>query len=318
MKNKIFKPLFLAALLPVLAGCSILDNAIAGVALNMVFASELLLNHATMSDGEFDIASYESDKLPTTEAKRAELTYGLEALAMPKYVAVSQMGFDIEIDFTLEFSAGAEALFFMEVMSTGEESEEAAAEASVQILYPVGTQTKPESLDTLSDWVSVERLVDLKRETSKDVSITIKGTAKNKTKSKTFYFNLNSDDITVPGGGEIDIEPDLALLMTEVGEEGTLDLTITPAELVAGKKLPLQIIWADFTFGESQTGTATVSIKNLATLNLTYDFVLPESDTLELVSNETVAIYEFDIRLKTGLPTPTEALVLTVAATVIV
>ena len=56
-------------MLPVLAGCSIIDNTIATIALNMVFESKLVLNHATLKDGSFEIKEYET--LPTTEANRA-------------------------------------------------------------------------------------------------------------------------------------------------------------------------------------------------------------------------------------------------------
>ncbi len=309
MKNKIFKPLFLASLLPVLAGCSVLNNALATVALNMVFESPLLLNHASLSDGNFEIEQYET--LPTSEASRADVTYGLEALAIPEYLAVSQMGFNIEIDFTLTFSEGARDLFYIEKLSTEDAAEETPADAVMQILYPIGSQDEPESMEQIADWVSIERLLDLKKEVSKDISITITGTSGTKTKSKVVYFNLNSDGITVPGGGEIDIDIDSALIMTEVGVEATLDLTLTPAEQVAGKAFALQLVWGDLTFGPSQTGTATISIKNESALT-NYDLTLPALNEIELTSNDTVGSYSFTIKLKTGQPTPTAPLVVTI------
>ena len=219
--------------------------------------------------------------------------------------------------FTVTYSEGAQNLFFIETMSS-DGTEETDAEASVQILYPVGTLDKPTSIDALGDWVSIERLVDLKKEASKDISLTITQKLKNKTKSATYYFDLNSDGIKVPGGGEIDFEPDLALVMTEVGTEGKIDLTLSPTDQVDGKTFPLQVMWGDPTFGPSQNGIATVSVKDLATLSLTHDLTLPASNEVELISNDTVAIYTITIKLKTGQPAPTTDLVVTVAATVLV
>lgn len=312
MKTRPIKLLLLAATLPLLAGCSLLDNILGGIALNLVFDSELVLNRVSMASGEAEVGSF--SELPVSAEKRADLTYGLDALIVPKHVAVSQMGFTIEIDFELIYSEGAQNLFYVETMSGEEEMESEDLEASVQILYPVGSQTKPTSVEGIGDWLDVDRLINLKNETAKDVSVTVKGKSGNKTKSKTFYFNLNSEGIALPSG-DVDIDVDHALVVSEPGSEASVSFTIPKANLAAGHAIPLQVMWIDLGDLSAASGTVTITIDGLGTA---YEALTPAVGygPLDITKNETLIEWTNTIKLKAGQPAPAADLVVTYKALV--
>ncbi len=308
MKTRPIKMFLIAITLPFLAGCSLVDNILGTIALNAVFESELLLNYfsVTAEDSEpknFAVA-------PTAADKRASLTYGLDVLIIPKSASIEQMGFAINIDFEVTFSEGAQNLFYTEVKGM-EEEEDSEFSASAQLFYPVGTVEKPTSIEDIGDWMNIDRLFELKKESAKDIKMTIKGTSGGKTKTRDFFFNLNSDAITLPGGGDVDVDVDFAFIIEEPSVETTFEVTVPKAELAAGYEIPLQIMWLNLEDQTPATGTLTVTV-----VDLNADVTITEHPATEIsiTKNETIVDWVDTVTLKTGRPVPANDLVITYKA----
>lgn len=298
MKTRPIKMLGLALTLPLLAGCAILDNIIGGIALNVVFDSEYILNRVSMTSGEAEVGNF--TEKPTSAEKRATLTYGLDAIIVPDKVEISQFGFTVKIDFELTFSEGAENLFFVDTMNAEDEGEDGGMAAAAKILYPVGTQTKPESADAIGEWLTIDRLLDLKGETAKDVTVTVKGKSGNKTKSQTFYFALNSSAINLPSG-DVDIDTDHALAVTEVGVEKTLDITIPKSSLAAGHEVPLQVMWIDLDNQNAESGTVLVTVEGLGSDYEVVGLGAGLDGPIDITKNETLIEWTHTIKAKPGV-----------------
>ena len=114
MKTRKLKIFALALTLPLLTGCKLIHNFICGIALNVAFNSPDLLSKVNVVEGGAKLTPIE-DK-PTSADKRASLTYGIEALVLPKRIETVQYGYEIIIDFTFTFSEGAQD-YFIFVMS---------------------------------------------------------------------------------------------------------------------------------------------------------------------------------------------------------
>lgn len=310
MNTRHIKMLFVALTLPFLTGCAFIDNLVNGIALNAIFSSDFILNRVAFTSGEASFEQY--DPKPTSTDKRGDLTYGLEALVIPKTIETSQFGFDVKIDFELTFAGTSESYFYREDYAAPEG--ESDINFTAEILYPVGSVTPPTSIEDIATYLNVERMLDFHSETARDVEITIKGTAGTKTKSQTFYLNLNNEGITLPGGEDVDIDLDYALVVTKDAEEKSLDVTIPKEDVSSGYAIPLQVMWVEL--GKSGVhGNLTITIEGLVTED--YDLTLPELTLpLDVIVNETLVEYPVTITLKTGKPVPTEDLTITFKAMV--
>lgn len=302
MKTRKLKLLLLAIMLPFLTGCKLIHNFICGIALNIAFNADELLNRVNVVDGDAQITPI-ADK-PTTPEKRLSLTYGVEALILPKKIETVQYGYEVKIDFTYTFSEGAEEYFYIQDVEA-EQGENMKVDGT--ILYPTGTVENPESIDNITEWLTVWRMYDLKNQTSRDVSITLTGKSLNKTKSQTFYFNLNGELINLPDEGDIDIDRDYALVVEQVDTSTYLDVTVPKGELVLGSQIPLQVMWIDF-LRESGEGTLTITIETDLTAD--YDVTLPEAgNSYPITVNETIVDYLVIIKLKISKPIPANDLI---------
>ncbi|OQC10627.1 MAG: hypothetical protein BWX74_00547 [Tenericutes bacterium ADurb.Bin087] len=303
MKTRKLKIFALALLLPLLTGCELIHNFICGIALNIAFNAPELLNKINVVEGGANVTPMEEK--PTSADKRASLTYGVEALVLPKRIETVQYGYNIVIDFTFTFSDGAEDYFYIKDV---EDAEQGEYNVDGTILYPTGTVEKPESIDAISDWLTVWRMYDLKNQDSKDITITLTGKSRNKTKSQTYYFNLNGDLITLPEGGDVDVERDYALVVQQVDTPTYLDVNIPKAELVVGSTIPLKVMWVDF-LREEGNGTLTITIET--DLSADYDVTLPPAgNTYSVTVNETLIDYPVLVKLKLGHPVPENDLII--------
>lgn len=311
MKLQKFKGLFLALLLPTLTGCAFIDNIIADIALNVVFKSDYVINRVTTDGGESEVKKY--DPKPVTAAHRGEVTYGVEGLIFPKSIETTQYGFKVVIDFTLEFSEGAEELFYRQEYRPEEEGQE--VDFSAEILYPTGEVEKPTSMENMGEYLNVPRLIEFKNEMSRDIEITLIGKSAQKTRKQKFFLNLNSKLVRLPGDENEHIDTDNALILEKEGVDKTLDITIAKNDLVLGKTIPLQVMWVDLTKTDEEEANATVAITSVLDQDV-YDVTLPSGwpDTT-LIVNETITDFPIKIKLKLGQPVPENDLVVTFKGT---
>lgn len=311
MKLQKFKGLFLAVLLPTLTGCTFIDKIVADIALNVVFKSDYVISRITTDGGEAEVKQY--DPKPVTTANRGDVTYGVESLIFPKSLETIQYGFKITIDFTLEFSEGAEELFHRQEYSKEEGGQD--FDFTAEILYPTGDVEKPESMENMGEYLDVPRLIDFKNEIDRDVEITLIGKAAQKTRKQKFYLNLNSKLIKLPGGENEDIDTNNALILEKEGTPKTLDVTIPKNDLLLGKTIPLQVMWVDLTKSEQDEALATISITSPLDLNV-YDVTLPSGwPETTLIVNETITDFPVNIKLKAGQPVPADDLLVTFKGT---
>lgn len=310
MKIRRLKMLLVALTLPLLTGCALVDNLINGIALNAIFGSDFILNRVAFTGGEASFEPY--DPKPTKADNRGDLTYGLEALVLPKSIETTQFGFDVKVDFELTFSAGAESYFYREDYTAPEGESE--VNFTAEILYPVGAVTPPTSIEDMGTYLTIDRMLDFYNETARDVEITIKGTAGTKTKTQIFYLNLNNEGITLPGGEDVDINPDYALVVTKDNEESSLAITIPKEQVSAGYAIPLQVMWLEL--GKSGIhGQLTISFEGIVLDD--YDVTLPTVTLpIDVVVNETLVEYPVTVTLKSGKPVPATDLVITFKAIV--
>lgn len=300
---KKLKLLSLTLLLPILAGCSVINNAIGKIALDVVFKSDMLVNRLNFTS-EDGLVPFETQ--PTTEAKRADLLYGFEALLIPKKLTVEQF-VTIDIDFTVTFSEGAEALFFKPtiVPDTGED-----APVAIEMfgLLPFGAVTKPAdetSLEEIGDFMDLDKMVALAKEPDREVVLTITGKAGNKTKSAKYYFNLTAEGFPLPGGGDVDIDEDYAFFTDVVGEEVDKTFTVSKTDIAAGPvTLPIQIAWFNLD-PSSENNEADLTV-TLDTSNLDdYDITLPEDvGPFDVTMMQTLIEYPVTLTLKEGKTAP--------------
>lgn len=309
MKTLKFKPFLLALILPILSGCAFINNIVSNAALNVVFASDYLLNKITFTGGEEGVVAL--NPKPTSEANAANLTYGVEALVIPEQLELQQMGLTVALTFEVEFTVtGTESLFYTEAFDLGSGD---GIEASANIYYPIGTETPPESVEDIGDWLNIDRIQSLKNQEEKEVVIKITGkTAANNTKTQSFYFNLNSESILIPGDGA-DIDEDYALAITDASTRTSREFTLDKTELAApaGVTLPLQVFWIDFTGNSSGDGEVEIDVVLDSTV---YEVVLPTSGSMTLTVNETLLDYPITIKLKTGQPAPSADYVVEIGA----
>ncbi len=311
MKLQKFKGLFLALLLPTLTGCAFIDNIIADIALNVVFKSDYVISRVSTDGGESEVKKY--DPKPVTAAHRGEVTYGVEGLIFPKSIETTQYGFKVVIDFTLEFSEGAEELFYRQEYRPEEEGKE--VDFSAEILYPTGEVEKPTSMENIGEYLNVPRLIEFKNEMSRDIEITLIGKSAQKTRKQKFFLNLNSKLVRLPGDENEHIDTDNALILEKEGVDKTLDITIAKNDLVLGKTIPLQVMWVDLTKTDEEEANATVAITSVLDQDV-YDVTLPSGwpDTT-LIVNETITDFPIKIKLKLGQPVPENDLVVTFKGT---
>ncbi len=311
MKLQKFKGLFLALLLPTLTGCAFIDNIIADIALNVVFKSDYVISRVSTDGGESEVKKY--DPKPVTAAHRGEVTYGVEGLIFPKSIETTQYGFKVVIDFTLEFSEGAEELFYRQEYRPEEEGQE--VDFSAEILYPTGEVEKPTSMENMGEYLNVPRLIEFKNEMSRDIEITLIGKSAQKTRKQKFFLNLNSKLVRLPGDENEHIDTDNALILEKEGVDKTLDITIAKNDLVLGKTIPLQVMWVDLTKTDEEEANATVAITSVLDQDV-YDVTLPSGwpDTT-LIVNETITDFPIKIKLKLGQPVPENDLVVTFKGT---
>jgi len=311
MKLQKFKGLFLAILLPTLTGCAFIDNIIADIALNVVFKSDYVISRVSTDGGESEVKKY--DPKPVTAAHRGEVTYGVEGLIFPKSIETTQYGFKVVIDFTLEFSEGAEELFYRQEYRPEEEGQE--VDFSAEILYPTGEVEKPTSMENMGEYLNVPRLIEFKNEMSRDIEITLIGKSAQKTRKQKFFLNLNSKLVRLPGDENEHIDTDNALILEKEGVDKTLDITIAKNDLVLGKTIPLQVMWVDLTKTDEEEANATVAITSVLDQDV-YDVTLPSGwpDTT-LIVNETITDFPIKIKLKLGQPVPENDLVVTFKGT---
>lgn len=311
MKLQKFKGLFLALLLPTLTGCAFIDNIIADIALNVVFKSDYVISRVSTDGGESEVKKY--DPKPVTAAHRGEVTYGVEGLIFPKSIETTQYGFKVVIDFTLEFSEGAEELFYRQEYRPEEEGQE--VDFSAEILYPTGEVEKPTSMENMGEYLNVPRLIEFKNEMSRDIEITLIGKSAQKTRKQKFFLNLNSKLVRLPGDENGHIDTDNALILEKEGVDKTLDITIAKNDLVLGKTIPLQVMWVDLTKTDEEEANATVAITSVLDQDV-YDVTLPSGwpDTT-LIVNETITNFPIKIKLKLGQPVPENDLVVTFKGT---
>lgn len=303
MKLGKFKALSLALILPTLTGCAFVDNIIADIALNVVFKTDYTINRITTDGGEAEVKQY--DPKPTSADKRGEVTYGVEGLVLPKSIETVQYGFKITIDFTISFSEGAEELFYRQEYKPEESGAE--FDFSAEILYPTGTVSKPADMGNMGEYLTVGRLIEFKNQTAKDIEITLTGKAASKTKSQKYYLNVNSKLVNVPGGEDETIDTEHALILEKVDTPTSLDVILTPEELILGKTIPLQVMWMDSSKTEGEA-TATISI--VSTIDAKYDVTYPEGwPTTTLTVNKTITEFPVTIRLKLAETPPDENLV---------
>lgn len=308
MKTRKLKIFALALTLPLLTGCKLIHNFICGIALNVAFNSPDLLSKVNVVEGGAKLTPIE-DK-PTSADKRASLTYGIEALVLPKRIETVQYGYEIIIDFTFTFSEGAQDYFYIRDV---EDAQEGEYNVDGTILYPTGTVENPSNEQEISDWLTVWRMFDLKNQESKDITITLTGKSLNKTKSQTYYFNLNSDLIALPEQGDVDIDREYALVVEQAGVPKYLDVVVPKEELVVGKNIPLKVMWVEFLLEEG-TGTLTIDIET--DLSADYDVTLPTENSYAVTVNETLIDYPVNVRLKLGHPLPSEDLTIRFKAVV--
>jgi len=303
--------LFLALLLPTLTGCAFIDNIIADIALNVVFKSDYVISRVSTDGGESEVKKY--DPKPVTAAHRGEVTYGVEGLIFPKSIETTQYGFKVVIDFTLEFSEGAEELFYRQEYRPEEEGQE--VDFSAEILYPTGEVEKPTSMENMGEYLNVPRLIEFKNEMSRDIEITLIGKSAQKTRKQKFFLNLNSKLVRLPGDENEHIDTDSALILEKEGVDKTLDITIAKNDLVLGKTIPLQVMWVDLTKTDEEEANATVAITSVLDQDV-YDVTLPSGwpDTT-LIVNETITNFPIKIKLKLGQPVPENDLVVTFKGT---
>lgn len=311
MKLQKFKGLFLALLLPTLTGCAFIDNIIADIALNVVFKSDYVISRVSTDGGESEVKKY--DPKPVTAAHRGEVTYGVEGLIFPKSIETTQYGFKVVIDFTLEFSEGAEELFYRQEYRPEEEGQE--VDFSAEILYPTGEVEKPTSMENMGEYLNVPRLIEFKNEMSRDIEITLIGKSAQKTRKQKFFLNLNSKLVRLPGDENEHIDTDNALILEKEGVDKTLDITIAKNDLVLGKTIPLQVMWVDLTKTDEEEANATIAITSVLDQDV-YDVTLPSGwpDTT-LIVNETITDFPIKIKLKLGQPVPENDLVVTFKGT---
>lgn len=311
MKLQKFKGLFLALLLPTLTGCAFIDNIIADIALNVVFKSDYVISRVSTDGGESEVKKY--DPKPVTAAHRGEVTYGVEGLIFPKSIETTQYGFKVVIDFTLEFSEGAEELFYRQEYRPEEEGQE--VDFSAEILYPTGEVEKPTSMENMGEYLNVPRLIEFKNEMSRDIEITLIGKSAQKTRKQKFFLNLNSKLVRLPGDENEHIDTDNALILEKEGVDKTLDITIAKNDLALGKTIPLQVMWVDLTKTDEEEANATVAITSVLDQDV-YDVTLPSGwpDTT-LIVNETITDFPIKIKLKLGQPVPENDLVVTFKGT---
>lgn len=309
MISRISKIFITAMTLPILTGCAFVNNIIDGIALNLIYGTDFLINRLSLAGGEAELTQYEPR--PTTEATRGDLTYGIEALILPKSVEVEQFGFTIKVDFTLEFSEGAADYFYRQDYSPEESGSE--IDFAAEVLYPVGSVEKPTNIEDIGTYLSIDRLLDFHAEEARNVEITLKGSAGKKTKEQKFYLNLNNEGITLPGDDDKEIDLDYALVIESTNASKDLEITIPKEDLVAGFEVPLQVMWLEL--GKSgEQGNLSIEMTDIS---LAYDVVLPEVELPHIVTvNETLVEYPVLITLKMGLPTPLLDLVVTFTATV--
>ncbi|MDY0214391.1 MAG: hypothetical protein RBS24_02560 [Bacilli bacterium] len=305
MKLGKFKALSLALILPTLTGCAFVDNIIADIALNVVFKTDYTINRITTDGGEAEVKQY--DPKPTSADKRGEVTYGVEGLVLPKSIETVQYGFKITIDFTISFSEGAEELFYRQEYKPEESGAE--FDFSAEILYPTGSVSQPTDMGNMGEYLTVGRLIEFKNQTAKDIEITLTGKAASKTKSQKYYLNVNSKLVNVPGGEDETIDTEHALILEKVDTPKSLDVRLTPEELILGKTIPLQVMWMDSSKIEGEA-TATISI--VSTIDSKYDVTYPEGwPTTTLTVNKTITEFPVTIRLKLAETPPDENLVVT-------
>lgn len=307
MKFRTFKIALLSLMLPVLSACTFIDNIVAGIALNFAFQSNMLLNKVTTTGGEAEVTQY--DPAPTSASNRGSLSYGVEGLVLPKSIETTQYGFHVLINFTLSFSEGAEELFYRQDYDPDEGG--ADFDFVAEILYPTGDAEKPENMENMGDYLSTDILIDFHNQIDRDVEITLTGKAGNKTKKQTYYLNLNTGAIDLPGDEPID--KDYALIIKQVNTETLLDVTIKKEDLLLGVEIPLQVMWLDAT---KEGDEESVIIRYEDDIDATYDVTLPSdvANPHPITVNETLIDYPVFIKLKTGEPLPLADLVVTFKA----
>lgn len=317
MKKRPLKIMLIALTLPLVTSCTILDNVLGMVALNAVFDSEIILNRASFASGSLEIEQF--DKQPIYVDEHAALTYGLDALIVPDSVSIKQMGFTIDIDFEVTFSEGSEDFFYTEVVAFGdEEGEEETSTATGNVIYPVGTVSKPTSFDTIEEWITLERLSAFKKEADRTFSLNIKGKSGNKTKSRTFYFSLSGKTIEIPGDGEIDFEEDYLLVVEDIETPTALEVTIAKDSLEAGHAVPLQIVWYKPGEESFDVGILTISVEILGDDSDNFEVITSEPyDNISITKIKKLIEWPNTIKLKSGKTPPSADLVVRYTATIV-
>ncbi len=290
-KLNVLKKLSLVVLVPFLAGCALVDNIIANIALNMMFGTEFIVNKINIQNPEMAPL----DELPTSASKRLSVTYGLDVLAFPKAVEIEQFQ-NFPVSFSYEFSEpDVRDLFFETTLEEGGDG----LNASLTAFYPLGSLDKPatgSNIDDIQDFVSLENLlIDLPKEPDVDFTVKVTGKVKEKTKSETYYFKLTTDGLpTLEIPDEENFDADY-LIYVEKGEtESTSTFSISKEDLIAGADLPLQVAYINF---EDMTDTTVVTYELEVVTDLSgYDVTLPSTYVEELTINQTLSDYPLTIK----------------------
>lgn len=289
-KLNVLKKLSLVVLLPFLAGCALIDNIVANIALNMIFGTEFVVNKINIQSQEMTPLA----ERPTSASKRLNVTYGLDVLAFPKGVAIEQFQ-DFPVSFTYEFSEPAVRDLFFE--TTLEQSGEGLS-ASLTAFYPLGSLDKPatgSAIEDIKDFLSLESFIDLTKESDVDFSIKVTGQVKEKTKSETYYFKLTTTGLPkLETPNEEDIDVDHLLLVDKPETERSRTFSISKEDLIAGASIPLQVAYVNF---DEITDTSVVTYDVVIVTDLSgYDVTLPANYVNELTVNQTVSDYPLSIK----------------------
>lgn len=291
MKLKKLKALSLALLLPLLAGCDFIDNIVGKIVLDFAFKTDFIVNKIDVKNQSKATIS----DLPTSEAKRLSLTYGLDLLAFPKDVKIEEFK-DYPISFTYKFSDNTRDLFF-EAVETPEAMEEASA--SLTAFYPLGTLDKPEAgteLSGLKDFLkdSPEKFISLTEEPDVNFTVEVTGKVKKTTHTEKYFFKLTSDGLPKLEVTEEDLNVDYLLAFRSGTETKTKTFTLTKAELNSGVNIPFQVGWLNI---DDLTDTRSGNVVITVTTDLTgYDVTEDTPNSYSVVVNQTLVTHNLHVK----------------------
>lgn len=195
-----------------LSSCTLLDNVINGMLVNTLMNVPILMNYVdlmqlintegTGEGSEDSLPLKQFATQPTSTSKRAEINYFINPLLVPEEVSINGINYAVNVE--LEYSGeGADAHSFKEisidVMSLlGDATSDIPVSLRAKLIFPVGESSFLDDVETLDDLMAkVENPMDILNETkqeAKNVSITLKVSAGNKMRQRTYHFGLIKPD----------------------------------------------------------------------------------------------------------------------------